>query len=126
MSNSIIPDLIGAARDAHSDKRRFHRMGSTFLRQIARHLGLPKTSYEIRSNKGGPAVPGEITLHGENIYIQVHERSILFRRCYGRHDYTGNTNNNLSFHRLESMPIPEAARLLYAPAAQRSTRMRAA
>jgi hypothetical protein len=47
----------------------------------------------------GPAVSGEITLHGDEIYIQIttssfgQGREVMFRRCKGRQDYRGERNN---------------------------------
>ena len=80
-------------------KRTFHSEGRTAMRRLAEALGLEADSYEVRSNKGGPAVSGEITLHGEEVYVQLSlgamgvGREILFRRCRGRKDYTGERNH---------------------------------
>lgn len=48
-------------------KRVFHAEGRTAMQRLAQALGLAAGSYEVRSNKGGPAVSGEITLHGEEV-----------------------------------------------------------
>lgn len=87
-----------AAGDARH-KEQFHTVARTRLRQLAKALGLPKGGYDIRSNKGGPAVSGEVTLHGEEIYIQAsqsvmgNQNGILIRTCEGRTDYTGGPNH---------------------------------
>ena len=52
-------------------KRRFHSAARTRLRHLAAELGFSRTSFDLRSNKGGIAVSGEITLHHEHVYIQV-------------------------------------------------------
>ena len=50
-------------------------------------------------SKPGTAVSGEITLHGDHLYVQVSQSAlgshsgILFRTCKGRKDYVGGPNN---------------------------------
>ena len=47
------------------------------------------------------AVSGEVTLHGEHLYLQIcqpatgADSGILIRTCQGRKDYTGGRNNFL-------------------------------
>ena len=80
-------------------KRAFHREARSALRVAARHLGLEPDQYDLRSNFAGPAVSGEITLHGDEIYVQVSipcirpGREVMFRRCKGRQDYLGDRNH---------------------------------
>lgn len=81
-------------------KSEFHRIGKKELKAVADALGLKPGEYEIRSNKGGIAVSGEVTLHGEWIYVQVSESvfsgrhmEVLYRTCEGRKDYTGGHNH---------------------------------
>lgn len=87
-------------------KDRFHRLGLLVAASVAVGLGLPEGSYDIRSNKAGIAVSGEVTLHGENIYIQFGQSAcgsgmdILYRSCKGRKDYTGGRNNYLTYKAL--------------------------
>jgi len=84
---------------SHEDKERFHRVAKRQLKQLAREMGFPAGSFDLRSNKGGPAVSGEITLHHEDIYIQAsnpgrrQETGLLIRTCKGRKDYTGGRNH---------------------------------
>lgn len=88
-------------------KQRFHEEGKKLLKRVADRMGLAKGSYNIRSNKGGIAVSGEVTLHGESIYIQLSQDSIrdrfLYRRCFGRGDYTGYTNHWMRWDELENI-----------------------
>jgi len=87
---------------AHYDddaKRKFHSTARTLLRRLANRLtGYGEVS-PIRSNKGGIAVSGEVTLHYERLYIQVSQSvmgnnsGILYRSCNGLKDYTGGQNN---------------------------------
>lgn len=95
-------------------KRRFHSQGRAKLRALASALALPTGSYDIRSNQGGIAVSGEITLHHERVYVQIlqsclgREYGILIRKCNGRKDYTGGRNHWLPLDRL-NYPIEQLA-----------------
>ena len=80
-------------------KRRFHRHARAQLLKLAEALGLEPHEYDLRSNAGGIAVSGEITLHADHLYVQASQSAtgadtgILFRSCDGRRDYTGGRNN---------------------------------
>ena len=87
------------------DKQAFHRAARAYLRELAKLAGLPKGSYQIHSCMGGPAVPGEETLHGEFAYVEIGgsfngEQPVLYRSCQGRKDYTGGTNRWWPWYRL--------------------------
>ncbi len=43
----------------------------SIAKALAAQLSLPAGSFNIRTNKGGIAVPGEVILHGENLYLCV-------------------------------------------------------
>jgi hypothetical protein len=78
-------------------KARFHNTARCRLRKLAQLIGLPPGTYDVRSNKAGMAVSGEVTLHGEDIYVQASVScmggaGILVRSCNGRRDYTGGAN----------------------------------
>lgn len=86
-------------------KLAYHRMGRRVLRAIAAELGLQSGTFDIRSNLGGTAVAGEITLHGEHIYIQFSEGdSFMYRSCEGRKDYTGGANHWMLYDDLLDLP----------------------
>lgn len=97
------------AYDEHQ-KKAFHRTAAKRLRALALLIGWDKTEYDLRSNKAGIAVSGEITLHHERIYIQISQftRStadgILYRTCRGRRDYTGGHNNFADLALLDDLP----------------------
>jgi hypothetical protein len=80
-------------------KRLFHRQARRWLLDLAAALGLADGAYDLRSNQGGIAVSGEVTLHGDRLYVQVSQSAlgsdsgILFRSCEGRRDYVGGRNN---------------------------------
>lgn len=81
------------------NKEEFHKAYARILRGVAKRMELAPGTYEVRSNKGGPAVLGEVTLHGESIYIQVggslctaDAPDLYYRSVKGRKDYTGGVN----------------------------------
>src|SRR5260370_17811202 len=80
-------------------KHRFHIAARAQLRRLATTLGLPPGSFDLRSNLGGIAVSGEITLHHDDVYIQVcqpasgADSGILIRISQGRRDYTAGPNH---------------------------------
>ncbi|HEU0156614.1 MAG TPA: hypothetical protein VFQ82_11140 [Stellaceae bacterium] len=80
-------------------KRRFHTNARRRLLKLAAALGLSPCSFDLRSNAGGIAVSGEVTLHADRLYMQVSQPAtgsdtgILFRSCEGRRDYVGGVNN---------------------------------
>src|SRR5262247_2383644 len=89
-------------------KASFHATARARLRALATELGLPRGSFDIRSNQGGIAVSGEVTLHHEKIYVQALQSAcgprghgILIRTCNGRKDYTGGRNHWLPLERLD-------------------------
>jgi hypothetical protein len=91
-------------------KQRFHTAARLRLRHLAEYLGFPPDTYDLRSNAGGVAVSGEITLHCDTVYIQVSqsslgpENSILLRTCEGRRDYTGGRNHFAPLRLLDDTP----------------------
>lgn len=96
-------------------KRRFHSTVRSRLKKLAAELRLPAGSYDIRSNKAGIAVSGEITLHHERAYIQVGQfglwsgHGILIRTCNGRTDYIGGPNHVVALSMLDDIPAFAAA-----------------
>ena len=83
-------------------KRLFHRNAWRQLKQLAAALGLDPDGYDLRSNKGGIAVSGEVTLHADRLYVQASQPAtgsntgILFRSYRGRRDYVGGANHFVS------------------------------
>lgn len=92
---------IHAYSDAAAERKvAFHKIGKTWARHLAKRTGLPIGTYDIRSNQGGIAVSGEVTLHAEHFYLQLSESAIsggggidiMYRTCRGRKDYSGGNN----------------------------------
>lgn len=109
-------------------KRAFHAEGRSAMRRLAEALRLDEGSYDVRSNKGGPAVSGEITLHGEQVWVRLSlgvfgpDNEVAFRQVRGRDDHCGDRNRWASVNELLA-PDRFAGRLrrelrLTAPAAQ--------
>jgi hypothetical protein len=109
-------------------KERFHKLGRRVLKQLAERLGLQAGSYDIRSCLGGPAVGGEVTLHGEGIYIQICDSPVpaisltgvpqhcrvMYRSCEGRTDYCGGSNRWCGICELgDDMIITEMRRIAH-------------
>lgn len=91
------------AYDAEA-KELFHRRGKALLKQIACDLGYAKGSFDLRNNKAGIAVSGEVTLHTDDLYVQLSQScvgggdmDILYRDCQHRRDYSGGRNQFMSF-----------------------------
>lgn len=101
-------------------KDAFHREAKKALKALAEKLGLSKSDYDLRSNKGGPAVSGEITLHSESLYVQISggifsdKLSVMYRTCKGRKDYSGGTNNFTSVEVMESDEFAEKLKAIAA------------
>ena len=93
-----------------AQKRSFHAIGRKRLKALAAELGLAPSSFEVRSNAGGVAVSGEVTLHGEHLYVQISQPAtgadsgILIRTCKDRKDYTGGPNNFAPLALLDDVP----------------------
>ena len=91
-------------------KQRFHTAARARLRRLATTLDFAFGSFDLRSNFGGVAVSGEITLHHDDVYIQLcqpatgADSGILIRTCQGRRDYTGGRNHFAPLRLLDDMP----------------------
>lgn len=100
------------------DKERFHRVAKKLLRRLATELEFTPGSFDLRSNKAGPAVSGEITLHHEHIYIQADQsfmgpsKSLLIRTCNGRSDYSGGQNHFAPLSWLDDASRPKLKKLV--------------
>ncbi|MFN4217439.1 MAG: hypothetical protein ACK4HQ_08585, partial [Brevinematales bacterium] len=78
-------------------KKELHAKSKTFLKLFAtKVLHLEDDKFEVRSNSAGDAISGEICLFTDNLFVQISCGShlpILFRKCHGRNDTTGEANN---------------------------------
>ena len=95
----------------NGDKRVFLNTGKTFLRALAKDLGLQ--DYKVSSNPGGIAVCGDCSLIGmwgsSGIYIMVTQESfaregmVLYREVRHMKDYSGGRNRYLPRNGLKTM-----------------------
>lgn len=90
-------------------KREFLRLGQHMAVNLAQQLGLDKKDYDVRVNKAGIAVSGEVTLHTDCRYIQfgqfcgATDLGFLVRTCKGRKDYVGGQNHYVKWNGLKDM-----------------------
>ncbi|MEL0638882.1 hypothetical protein V6259_19355 [Marinomonas sp. TI.3.20] len=68
-------------------KNSFHSESKKVLKELSRILGIEKEC-KISSNKAGIACSGEISLHGDSIYIVISQffggEEVLYRGCDSR------------------------------------------
>jgi hypothetical protein len=93
-----------------AQKRIFHLTGRKRLKALAAALGFQPGAFDLRSNKGGIAVSGEVTLHHDRLYVQISQSAmgsdsgILIRRCQHRKDYIGGLNHFAPLIELDDIP----------------------
>jgi hypothetical protein len=91
-------------------KRLFHSTGRRRLKALAEALAFDPGSFDVRSNRGGVAVSGEVTLHQDGLYVQIcqpatgWDTGVLIRTCRGRTDYTGGRNQFAPLSLLDDIP----------------------
>ena len=92
-------------------KRSFHTTAKRCLKALANALGFQPGSFDLRTNAGGIAVSGEITLHTDHLYVQVSQPAtgadtgVLIRTCKGRKDYTGGRNHFAPLSTLDRIDV---------------------
>ena len=96
----------------NGDKRVFLNTGKTFLRALAKDLGLQE--YNVSANPGGIAVSGDCSLigmwHSSGIYVMITqvgfglEELVLYRETRYIRDYSSSRNQFLPRDALKSMP----------------------
>lgn len=80
-------------------KARFKRDAMAVGRALS---GLLASQADVRWNPGGIAVSGEVTVHGDHVYVMISadvDVGALVRTCRGRKDYTGGRNQYCSYKR---------------------------
>jgi hypothetical protein len=86
------------------------RAGARIARNLARALGLPRGSFDVRINPGGPAVGGDVILHGERLYVSLSQTALgpdfgfMWRTCRGRKDFAGGPNRWSAWDDLLDLP----------------------
>lgn len=108
MTQNEIQRLINIAQTfagyAEAPKADFHRLAKKYLKEIAEAMRLEPGDFEIRSNKAGIACLGEVTLHSNNLYVQLGgslpNTQFYYRTVKGKKDYTGGRNIWMDYERL--------------------------
>lgn len=96
--------LTSSEFNAYSDagsklKALMHSKGKTLMREIAKRMDPDFGDFTVRSNSGGIAVSGEVTLHAEHLYVMLSDSStgqglqMMYRSCASRKDCVGAQNN---------------------------------
>ena len=102
--------------DKQEFKERFHRVAKSVMKKVARDIGLEKGQYDLRSNKGGPAVLGEVTLHADGLYVMMGGSffsagdTVMYRTCRDRKDYSGGVNRWATYEELVDGKLTETFR----------------
>lgn len=113
-------DWTQSCAGKHDEKEAFHREARRLLKSLAKDLGFPAGSFDIRSNKGGNAVSGEVVLINDNVRVEAsnpgtrHERGLMIRTCKDRTDpsaYAGR-NHFAPLSWLEDDARPHLAKLV--------------
>lgn len=92
-----------------SAKREFLRTSKQMAILLASRLGLNEDQYEVRVNKGGIAVSGEVILHTDSRYVRLSQSSgilgegFLVRTCEGRGDFVGGRNHFVKWEDLRDL-----------------------
>lgn len=103
-----------SARTVESLKSKvwFHNVGKELLRDMADLMGLKEGTYDVRSNVAGPAVSGEVVLHGDRVYVSLGQGVamhdvFMYRSCKDRRDYVGGPNHWMKW--VDLLDLPKAA-----------------
>lgn len=90
-------------------KREFLRVAKQMAIHLAARLGLNEDQYDVRVNKAGIAVSGDVTLHTDTHYIHltqfagILEKGFLVRACKGRKDFVGGRNHWIAWEDLRDL-----------------------
>lgn len=101
--------IEGYLTEQSNQKKDWLKSGKAILKKLAKELELPDSSYDIRVNPAGPAVSGDIILHGEWLYVHLSQyacdcSNFMWRTCKGRKDYTGGANRWEQWEKLLDLP----------------------
>jgi hypothetical protein len=93
-------DWTKSCTGSREDKDLFHKVAKNRLKALAKDLGLAAGSFEIRSNMGGGAVSGEISLQHDDFRIEAsspgvrQERGLTMHTCADRKNESRFAGNN--------------------------------
>ncbi len=90
-------------------KYMFHAQAQQVLMKLAAQLGYTRGQYDLKSNRGGPAVSGEVTLRADKFYICFGQfygacaGMFMWRTCKGLKDKTGGHNRWVHYSKLKNL-----------------------
>ena len=95
--------------DNGKTKKEYARLGRKVARRLAE--AIDQSGANVRWNKAGPAVAGDVTMHGNRIAVYFtggpmftgEHAQFLYRRVEGKHDHTGGGNRWLPYTSLEGL-----------------------
>ena len=92
-----------------AQKKDWLKTGKSILKELAKELGLPSGSYEVRVDPAGPDSSGWAVLHGEDLYVKLSQfsggrRGFIWHTCEGRKDYMGGTDKWEDWDALLDLP----------------------
>lgn len=91
-------DYESGLNSSPSLKEEWLKAGRSIAKKLAKELGLAKGEFEVRVNRAGVAVSGDVHLHGSWIYVSLEQGccsrdfGFMYRSCKGMKDYTGGCN----------------------------------
>ncbi len=103
-------NVNNAAAHEAGGKTDWLKAGARIARDLAKSLGLPCGSFDVRVNPAGTAVSGDVHLHGEWVYVSLTQTCLgpdfgfMWRLCRGRKDYTGRANQWAGWDELLDLP----------------------
>jgi hypothetical protein len=98
--------IQGYTEEGERRKRLFLTDGQAVAHALAAALGLVRGTYDVRANPAGPAVGGDVHLHGEWLYVNFSQTALgpewgfMYRRCSGRRDFRGEVNQWMPWREL--------------------------
>jgi hypothetical protein len=99
-------DINGYSDEAAKEKEEFLSLCRSYAKMIVKELGLTPEQYEIRTNRAGVAVSGDVHLHTDSLYVAFEQTCLgndwgyMYRSCKGKKDYTGGYNRWMKWENL--------------------------
>ena len=89
---------------------RWHRLARRVVRVLGEHMGLERSEYDMRTDKGGSEfVPGVTILHSQTLYVRLEisgfarDIGFMYKRCNGRKDIIGASCQYMKWESLLNM-----------------------
>lgn len=101
--------------EQQADKTAFHKEANAALKRLANAFGYDPDDYDLSTDMDEIAAGGDTILHSDELYLRVSPDDfgfveVMFRRCEGRSDQCGMSNNWAALAELDN-PRRLAARI---------------